>query len=125
MQRRLVVWYASLGAFDQAYAIMNHSLDDFARSGMIGTAWGFLWFAELAPFRDDVRFSNLAARMNLPKYWQRYGPPRRREGWVSRTSRRCPASRYSSAAACRSGSPDRPRRRAARNARARGRNRWS
>ena len=54
---------------------MERSLDDYARSGTIGTAWGFLWFAELASFRDDARFAALAARMNLPEYWQAHGPP--------------------------------------------------
>ncbi len=75
MRRRLLVWYATLGALDQAYAILSLSLDDFARSGTIGTAWGFLWFAELAAFREDSRFLALANRMNLPEYWQVYGPP--------------------------------------------------
>jgi hypothetical protein len=75
LRRRLMVWYSGLGALDQAYAIMNRSLDDFARAGTIGMAWLFLWMSELAPFRDDARFGALAERLKWPDYWNVYGPP--------------------------------------------------
>jgi hypothetical protein len=75
LRRRLMVWYSELGGLDQAYAIMNRSLDDLARFGTIGTAWLFLWMAELAPFRDDARFGALVERMKFPEYWNLYGPP--------------------------------------------------
>jgi len=70
-----MVWYSGLGGLDQAYAIMNRSLDDFGRSGTIGTAWVFLWMSELAPFRADARFGALVERMKFPDYWNVYGPP--------------------------------------------------
>jgi hypothetical protein len=69
------MWYSRLEAYDQAFEMANRSLDDFAAVGSIGTAWGFLWARELAGFRDDTRFSALVARLRLPDYWQRYGPP--------------------------------------------------
>jgi TolB-like protein len=75
MRRRLIVWYSMLGAYDQAYEVMNSSLDDFAATGTIGITWGFLWFQELAGFREDPRFSALAVRMRLPDYWNKHGPP--------------------------------------------------
>jgi adenylate cyclase len=75
MLRRLLHWYSVLGAYDQAYQVVNRLLDDFAATGTIGVAWGFLWQRELAGFREDARFATLAARMRLPDYWQRYGPP--------------------------------------------------
>ena len=75
MKRRLMLWYTQLGALDQAYAVANESLDYFARSGIIGTAWGILWGRELLPFRQDPRFQALVRRMNLPEYWDRFGPP--------------------------------------------------
>ena len=72
---RLITWYSMLGAYDQAYEVMNRSLDDFAARGTVGLTWGFLWLKELKGFRDDARFATLAARMRLPDYWQRHGPP--------------------------------------------------
>jgi hypothetical protein len=75
MKRRLMLGYTQLGALDQAYAVANESLDYFARSGIIGTAWGILWARELLPFRQDPRFQAFVRRMNLPEYWDRFGPP--------------------------------------------------
>jgi adenylate cyclase len=75
MRMRLIMWYSRLEAYDQAYEMVNRSLDDFAAVASIGTAWGFLWTRELAGFRDDGRFTALVARLRLPDYWQRYGPP--------------------------------------------------
>jgi TolB-like protein len=75
MLRRLILWYSMLGAYDRAYEVVNRSLDDFAATGTIGVGWGILWLRELAGFRQDARFAALAARMRLPDYWARYGPP--------------------------------------------------
>jgi tetratricopeptide (TPR) repeat protein len=75
MRRRLLVWYSMLGAYDQAFEIMNAMLDSFADRGTIGASWGTLWARELAGFRADARFTALATRMRLPEYWERYGPP--------------------------------------------------
>jgi TolB-like protein/Tfp pilus assembly protein PilF len=75
VKRRFMVWYTLLGAMDQAYAVMTQSLDQFARSGTIGTAWGFLWMPDMQSFRRDARFQALVARLGLPAYWDRFGPP--------------------------------------------------
>jgi TolB-like protein len=75
MKRRFMVWYTLLGALDQAFEVFTESLDCFARSGTIGTAWAFLWMRELLPFRQDLRFQSLCRRMGLFDYWNKYGPP--------------------------------------------------
>ena len=75
MKRRFTVWYTMLGALDEAFEVMTESLDYFARSGTIGTAWAFLWMPEMLPFRQDPRFQSLCRRMGLFDYWSRYGPP--------------------------------------------------
>lgn len=79
MKRRFIVWYAMIGALDEAFQVITESLDYFARSGTIGTAWGFLWLPELLPLRQDPRFQAVSRRMGLFDYWRRYGPPDRCE----------------------------------------------
>ncbi len=64
-----------LRAYDQTFEVMNGMLDDYAAAGTVGVAWGTLWAPELAGFRADARFKALAARMRLPDYWERRGPP--------------------------------------------------
>jgi TolB-like protein len=75
MKRRFMVWYTLLGALDQTFEIFTESLDYFARSGTIGSAWAFLWMRELLPFREDPRFQSLCRRMGLFDYWNKFGPP--------------------------------------------------
>jgi Flp pilus assembly protein TadD len=75
MRRRMILWYSMLGSHDQAFEIMQGSLDDFASSGTVGIAWSFLWLQELASFRADPRFPRVAMRMNLPEFWEQYGAP--------------------------------------------------
>ena len=75
MKRRLMLWYVQLGALDQAFEVATQSLEYFARSGSIGTAWAFLWMPEMSPFRQDARFQLMCQRMGLIDYWQAYGPP--------------------------------------------------
>jgi TolB-like protein len=75
MRRRLMIWYTGIGAVDQAFELMNESLDLFARTGTIGTAWAFLWMRELLPFRTDPRFQTLCRRMAFFDYWSKFGPP--------------------------------------------------
>ncbi len=75
MQRRFMLWYTLLGDLDSAFEAANRSLDHFARSGTIGTAWAFLWMAEMLPFRRDARFQSMCRRMGLFDYWERHGPP--------------------------------------------------
>jgi TolB-like protein len=75
MKRRFMLWYAQLGALDQSFEVATQSLDHFARSGSIGTAWGFLWMREMLPFRQDVRFQGMCRRMALFDFWQRNEAP--------------------------------------------------
>ena len=75
MRRRMVIWYSMLEAYDEAYEVMHRALDDFAASGTIGVAWGYLWLKEFAGFRADPRFGALATRLKLPDYWAVHGPP--------------------------------------------------
>lgn len=75
MRRRMIVWYAMLDAYDQAFEVMQASLDEFAETGTIGVAWSFLWLPELAGFREDPRFGALARRMNFTEFWEKHGPP--------------------------------------------------
>jgi TolB-like protein len=75
MLRRFMVWYTALGALDRAFEVAHESLDRFARSGTIGTAWAFLWMREMLPFRKDPRFQSMCRRMGLFDYWNKYGPP--------------------------------------------------
>jgi TolB-like protein/Tfp pilus assembly protein PilF len=75
IRRRFMLWYTELGALPQAFEIANESLDQYAPSGTLGAAWGFLWMKEMLPFRQDPKFQQLAARMKLFDYWNEYGPP--------------------------------------------------
>ena len=75
MRRRMILWYSMLEAYDEAYEVMHRGLDDFAATGTIGVAWGYLWLKEFAGFRADPRFGALATRMKLPDYWAVHGPP--------------------------------------------------
>jgi TolB-like protein len=74
-RRRLMVWYSSLGAVDQAYDVADDALAAFARKGTIGTAWTFIWMPEMRPFREDPRFQQFCARLNFFEYWNLRGPP--------------------------------------------------
>jgi len=75
MRRRFVLWYAQLGALDQSFEVATESLNHFAQSGTIGTAWAFLWMREMLPFRQDARFQALCRRMALFDFWEVNGPP--------------------------------------------------
>jgi len=79
MKRRFLLWYTQLGSLDQAFEVANESLDHFARSGTIGSAWAFLWMREMLPFRQDARFQALCRRMALFDFWERNGAPDRCE----------------------------------------------
>jgi hypothetical protein len=74
-RKRMVLWLTLLGGLEQAFDLMNRSLDHLSRRGMVGTSWGMLWMPEMQSFRRDPRFEHVAARMRLPDYWRRHGPP--------------------------------------------------
>jgi TolB-like protein len=76
MNRRMLYWYAQLGALDSAYRLLGQSLDRFATQGMLGAAWSFLWMREMADFRRDARFQDVVVeRLGLMPYWRQFGPP--------------------------------------------------
>ena len=75
MKRRFMLWYTYLGAINRSFEVANESLDYFAQSGTIGSAWSFLWMREMLPFRQDPRFQSMCRRMHLFDYWSRHGPP--------------------------------------------------
>jgi TolB-like protein len=74
-RKNVLFWYVELGDLDSAFRLANQSLDEFARQGTVGTAWGVLWVPEMRPFRRDGRFQAFARRLKLFDYWQRYGAP--------------------------------------------------
>ncbi len=74
-RKRLMLWHTLQGDLDAAYAVGTESLDIYAREGSIGGAWGFLWFSEMRPFRDDERFHLFVRRLRFFEYWTEYGPP--------------------------------------------------
>jgi TolB-like protein/Tfp pilus assembly protein PilF len=87
--KRLITWYALLGALDFAYEAANFALDTLARAGTVGCAWGILWTEEMRAFRDDARFQTFAQRLGLMEYWALYGPPddcELRDGMLTRVS---------------------------------------
>ena len=73
--KRLIMWYANLGALDFAFETADRALERFALSGMVGTAWGILWIEEMRAFRRDSRFQAFVERLGLMEYWNQYGPP--------------------------------------------------
>jgi len=68
----LCTYFVLLGDLDSAYALINGALDEFARSGSVGTTWGILWSTDMRPFRHDPRFGPLVARLKWPEYWKHY-----------------------------------------------------
>jgi TolB-like protein len=75
VRRRLITWYSGLGGLTEAFALLNRSLDLFAKSGTIGTAWAFIWMPEMLPVRQDARFQDLCRRLRLFEYWEKHGAP--------------------------------------------------
>jgi TolB-like protein len=74
-RKNVLFWYVELDDLDSAFRLANQSLDEFARQGTVGTAWGVFWVPEMRPFRRDARFQQLVTRIKLIDYWKRYGPP--------------------------------------------------
>jgi TolB-like protein len=75
MRKRLMLWYAQLGALDSAYELVFKSLDHYEQCGTVGSAWGLFWLPEMRPFRLDPRFQECVTRLRLLDYWKEHGPP--------------------------------------------------
>jgi TolB-like protein len=74
-RKALIATFVQLDALDEAFQLANQTLDFFARSNTVGSAWGVLWLPEMRPFRRDPRFQPFVTRMGLMEYWKQYGPP--------------------------------------------------
>ena len=69
-------WYTMLDDVDDAYRASERWLVESQRTGLSGIPFNFgFWLPEMRPFRADPRFQDLARRMGLMAYWQRFGPP--------------------------------------------------
>jgi TolB-like protein len=74
-----VVWYAWLGALDDAYQVAQEIARNFRRTGILNVLnLSPLWMPELLAFRRDERFQDFAGELGLMDYWRERGPP---EGW--------------------------------------------
>ena len=71
----LIQAFTRLGALEQAYALANHSLDNYVREGWNGGVWAGLWGSEMRAFRQDSHFQAFITRLKLMDYWKQYGPP--------------------------------------------------
>jgi hypothetical protein len=69
-------WYTMLGDVDRAYQVSSRWLAESRRAGRTGIPFSFgFWAPEMQPFRANPRFQELARRMGLIEYWQKFGPP--------------------------------------------------
>jgi len=71
---RILMLFTMLGAVDLAYHYAYRTLDDASFAGTVGNRFT-IWYPEMRPFRRDPRFAAYVARLKLPDYWKRYGPP--------------------------------------------------
>jgi TolB-like protein len=74
-RKDMIELFTQLDALDVAFDLANQSLDQFARTGTVGSNWGVLWLPEMRPFRQDARFQDFVTRLGLMEYWKQYGPP--------------------------------------------------
>jgi TolB-like protein/Tfp pilus assembly protein PilF len=71
-----VVWYAWLGALDDAYETAREIAGSFKRTGILNVLnLSPLWMPELLAFRRDARFQDFARELGLIDYWRERGPP--------------------------------------------------
>jgi len=69
-------WFALLGAMDDAHAVARRMVTRLERTGrLVGLNLPPLWLPELAAFRRDPRFQELAAGLGFIEYWKATRPP--------------------------------------------------
>jgi TolB-like protein/tetratricopeptide (TPR) repeat protein len=69
-------WYAMMGAFDDAFEVVQRVVDNFHRSGVVNVlVLPPLWLPELKTFRRDARFGRVVADLGMLDYWKVHGPP--------------------------------------------------
>ena len=62
--------YTDFGRIDDAYRLANmHRDSDEA------VTWWVLWEIGMAPFRQDLRFTELVTELGLIDYWREHGWP--------------------------------------------------
>jgi TolB-like protein len=67
--------YGLLAELDTVFELANQCLDGAAPGAINSVSFLLLWQPELGSVRRDPRFTELATRLGLMDYWQRYGPP--------------------------------------------------
>jgi TolB-like protein len=71
-----ILWYAWLGALDDAHDTAQEIVNSFKRTGILNVLnLSPLWMPELLAFRRDARFLNFARELGLIDYWRERGPP--------------------------------------------------
>jgi len=71
-----VVWYAWLGALDDAHETAQEIAGSFRRTGILNVLnLAPLWMPELLAFRRDERFQDFARDLGFIDYWRARGPP--------------------------------------------------
>jgi hypothetical protein len=72
---RLIPCFVMLDALDDAFRLLNSTLDRFANHSMVCVFGGGAWTREFREFRKDPRFQDLIRRTRLLDYWRCHGPP--------------------------------------------------
>src|SRR5262249_20878193 len=71
-----VVWYAWLGALDDAHETAQAITRRYKRTGILNVLNLIpLWMPELLAFRRDTRFQTFARDLGFIDYWRERGPP--------------------------------------------------
>lgn len=72
----MISWLVRLGAVDSAHEAAAGALDRSESTGISGLVVpALIWNDEMAAFRRDPRFQDIARRLGLIVYWQRHGAP--------------------------------------------------
>src|SRR5262249_31929276 len=78
-------WFALLGSMDDAHAVARRMVTRLERTGRLATLnLPPLWLPELAAFRRDPRFHELAKALGFVEYWKATRPP---DGYVLQADR--------------------------------------
>ena len=72
-----IIWYAMLGARDDAYRLADGWLAQYRRTGLVGIPLigPVLWQHDIPAFRSDPRFLSFVGAMEYMEFWKINGPP--------------------------------------------------
>lgn len=73
--KRMMLWRVMLGDIGGAFDWTDRIISSLEAEGAVGMIWAVIWLEEMAPFRADPRFMDIAARLGFVAYWNVYGPP--------------------------------------------------